>query len=57
MREPSADHLTGVAVAGAIILAATRVAPEKADDRFQRFLQSARDIACGGAGRIEPEKP
>ncbi|TCH99486.1 hypothetical protein EJV46_02070 [Roseococcus sp. SYP-B2431] len=54
---PPADHLTGVAVAGAIILAATRVAPEKAEARFQRFLQSARDIAGGGAGRLEPEKP
>jgi len=53
---PPADHLTGVAVAGAIILAATRVTPERAEDRFLRFLQSARDIAGGGAGRLEPEK-
>ncbi|MBS7813315.1 DUF6931 family protein [Roseococcus pinisoli] len=52
---PPADHLTGVAVAGAIILAATRIKPEKAEDRFLRFLQSARDIADGGAGRLEPE--
>lgn len=53
---PPADHLTGVAVAGAIILAATRITPERADDRFQRFLQSAHDIAGGGAGRLEPEQ-
>ncbi|WP_421988713.1 DUF6931 family protein [Roseococcus sp.] len=52
---PPADHLTGVAVAGAIILAATRVTPEKAEGRFLRFLESARDIAGGGAGRLEPE--
>ncbi len=54
---PPADHLTGVAVAGAIILAATRITPEKAEGRFQRFLQSAQDIAGGGAGRLEPETP
>lgn len=53
---PPADNLTGVAVAGAIILAATRHAPERGPERLQRFLVSARDIAAGGAGRITPEE-
>ena len=52
---PPADHLTGVAVTGAVVLAAVRRQPERAEARFLRFLDSARDIAAGGAGRIEPE--
>lgn len=54
---PPADNLTGVAVAGAIILAATRHTPERGPDRLQRFLVAARDIAAGGAGRMTPEEP
>jgi hypothetical protein len=53
---PPAEHLTGVAVSGAVMLAAVRVAPERAPARFQRFLAAARDIAAGGAGRIPPEE-
>jgi hypothetical protein len=53
---PPAEHLTGVAVGGAVVLAAVRQKPERADDRFARFLASARDIAAGGAGRIAPEE-
>lgn len=52
---PPAEHLTGVAVSGAVMLAAVRRKPERAEARFARFLDSARDIAAGGAGRIEPE--
>lgn len=53
---PPADHLTGVAVAGGIIMAALRHKPELAPARFARFLESARDIAAGGAGRLAPEE-
>lgn len=52
---PPAEHLTGVAVAGSVVLAAVRQKPERAPDRFARFLMAARDIAGGGAGRIQPE--
>lgn len=52
---PPGDHLTGIAVSGAVVLAAVRRRPERAEARFARFLDSARDIAAGGAGRIEPE--
>jgi hypothetical protein len=52
---PPAEHLTGVAVSGAVLLAAVRRHPERAEARFLRFLDSARDIAAGGAGRLEPE--
>lgn len=52
---PPAEHLTGVAVSGAVVMAAVRGHPERADARFGRFLASARDIAAGGAGRMAPE--
>jgi hypothetical protein len=52
---PPADHLTAVAIAGGVIIASLRGHPVRAPDRFARFLQSARDIAAGGAGRLEPE--
>jgi hypothetical protein len=50
------DHLTGVAVSGAVVLAAVRQRPEKAQERLARFLTAARDIAGGGAGRMAPEE-
>ncbi|MBL6456926.1 hypothetical protein JMJ55_16435 [Belnapia sp. T6] len=52
---PPAEHLTGVAVAGAVVLATVRVAPEQAPQRYPRFIASARDIGLGGAGRMPPE--
>jgi hypothetical protein len=52
---PPAEHLTGLAVSGAVVMAAVRGHPERADARFGRFLAAARDIAAGGAGRVEPE--
>jgi hypothetical protein len=54
---PPGEHLTGIAVSGAVVLAAVRRRPERADARFQRFLDAARDIAAGGAGRMDPEPP
>jgi hypothetical protein len=53
---PPGEHLTGVAVAGAIVLASVRVAVERQDERLLKFLDSARAIAGGGSGRIEPEE-
>lgn len=53
---PPPDHLTGVAISGGVVLAAVRLRPERAQDRLARFLASARDIAAGGAGRIQPEE-
>jgi len=49
---PPAPHLTAVAVAGAVNLAAVRSDPLRRDARLSRFLASARDIASGGAGRL-----
>lgn len=52
---PPAEHLTGVAVGGAVVIAAVRGRPQRSDSRFERFLAAARDIASGGAGRMAPE--
>jgi hypothetical protein len=52
---PPGDELTGVAVGGAVVLASVRGHPDRAPARLQRFLAAARDIAAGGAGRIQPE--
>jgi hypothetical protein len=54
---PPAPHLTGTAVAGAVQLASVRGDPARQRSRLSAFLDSARDIAAGGAGRLEPEKP
>ena len=51
-----AEHLTGVAITGAVTLASVRGRPERANARLQRFIGSAREIAAGGAGRIPPEE-
>jgi hypothetical protein len=51
---PPAPHLCGTAVAGAVTLAAVRGDPLKRDARLARFLESLRDIAGGGAGRLPP---
>jgi len=53
---PPAAHLTGTAVAGAVALAAVRGRPERQKARLSRFLESAREIASGGAGRLAPEE-
>lgn len=52
---PPAEHLTGLAVSGAVVMAAVRGHPERAEARLDRFIAAARDIAGGGAGRIAPE--
>ncbi len=43
------------AVAAAVTLASVRGDGSRYHARLQRFLHSGRDIAAGGAGRIEPE--
>ncbi len=52
---PPQPHFTGLAVAGAVALAAARGPATRREARLRRFLVSAKDIAAGGAGRIEPE--
>jgi hypothetical protein len=52
---PPGPHVAGKAVAGAIALAAVRADPKRQRPRLLRFLASGRDIAAGGAGRLEPE--
>jgi hypothetical protein len=52
---PPAPHLTGTAVAGSIILASVRPGADRQQERLSRFLGSARDIALGGSGYLEPE--
>ena len=48
---PPAAHLLGIAVAGAITLAAVQSEPLAADRKRQHYLASAVDIANGGSGR------
>jgi hypothetical protein len=52
---PPPPHLTGVAVAGAVTLAAVRGRPERQPERLRLFLQAAREIAAGGTGRLAVE--
>lgn len=52
---PPQPHFTGLAAAGAVALAAVRGPATRRDARLQRFLESARDIASGGVGRLDPE--
>jgi hypothetical protein len=52
---PPPAHLTGLAVAGAVALASVRIAPQRRLQRLNLFLQSAKDIAAGGPGRLPPE--
>jgi hypothetical protein len=48
---PPADHLTGVAVAGSVMLAATQTEPQHAAERYKQFLSYGINIANGGRGR------
>jgi hypothetical protein len=52
---PPQPHFTGLAVAGAVALAAARGPASRRETRLQRFLVSAKDIASGGVGRIDVE--
>jgi hypothetical protein len=54
---PPAPHLAGTAVAGAVALSAVRGDPTRAPKRLAAFIGSAREIAAGAVGRLEPETP
>jgi hypothetical protein len=47
-------HLMGSAVAGAVMLAAVKSEPQFAQQKRERYLASAIDIANGGNGRLAP---
>lgn len=44
---PPADHLTPRGVSGAVMLAAVMTEPEKAEDKFRRFLALGSEVAVG----------
>jgi hypothetical protein len=48
---PPGEELTGTAVAGAVMLAAVQTEPERAEEKFRRFLMQGIDIANGGSGK------
>jgi hypothetical protein len=50
---PPAAHLMGVAVLGAVTLAAVLVSPELAEQKRERYLAAAVNIANGGNGRVQ----
>lgn len=52
---PPAPHLSGLALAGAVTLASVHGQPQNQRRRLVAFIASARDIATGGNGRMEPE--
>jgi len=51
---PVPAHLLGVAVAGAIALAAVQTEPQRAEQKREHYLASAIDVANGGNGRVKP---
>jgi hypothetical protein len=48
---PPGEELTGAAVSGAVILAAVQKEPEKAPEKYARFLTQGLEVARGGSGR------
>ncbi|GGF11072.1 hypothetical protein GCM10011611_15890 [Aliidongia dinghuensis] len=48
---PPAEHLTGLAVSGSIMLSALQTEPQQAPDRYRQFLAYGANIAGGGRGR------
>lgn len=53
---PAPPHTVGLAVAGAISLSAARGDITRHPARLKRFLESGRNIAAGGPGRMPPEE-
>lgn len=53
---PPAPHLAGMAIAGAVALAAVRTRADRQMARLAKFVASSREIADGGTGRIPPEE-
>ena len=54
---PPPASAMGGAVAGAVALSAARGDVTKHAERLKRFLESGRNIAAGGPGRMPPEAP
>ncbi len=54
---PPPASATGSAVAGAVALSAARGDVTRHAERLKRFLESGRNIAAGGPGRMPPEAP
>ena len=52
---PPAAHLAGTAAAGAVALASVRGDVTRREERLRRFLESGRNIATGGPGRLPAE--
>jgi hypothetical protein len=52
---PPAAHLAGRAAAGAVALASVRGDVTRRQARLRRFLESGRNIAAGGPGRLPAE--
>jgi hypothetical protein len=53
---PPAPHFAGKAVSGAVALASVRGEPKRQAARLKRFLESGRNIAAGGPGRLPAEE-
>jgi hypothetical protein len=54
---PPGPELPGTAISGAVALSAVRGDVLKRAARLKRFLESGRNIAAGGPGRMPPEEP
>jgi len=54
---PPPPHASGAAAAGGVALAAVRGDIARYPARLKRFLESGRNIAAGGPGRMPPEEP
>jgi hypothetical protein len=52
---PPAPHLAGMAAAGAVALASVRGDVARRETRLRNFLESGRNIAAGGPGRLLAE--
>lgn len=50
---PPGDTLTAGAVAGAVLLGAVQREPERAPEKYRRFIAQGLDIARGGNGRAD----
>lgn len=53
---PPAPHLLGIAVSGAVTLAAVQTEPALAEQKRKRYIEIAIDIANGGSGRLEAKR-
>jgi hypothetical protein len=53
---PPTPNMSCKVVAGAVYLAAVRGDPQREVARLKRFLESGRNIATGGPGRLPPEE-